>query len=790
MKYCFSFLIIVILWNNVDAQFRSRQSGNWNISDTWEEFVSGSWTNSSNFPNSSTVDVTVRSNHSVTVNVSAQSVKNLTIESGGKLWTNTTSLNLIRYINLYGNLRCDGQFGNGATANADGASINLAGNNDTIFGSGLFQPRRIRKHSTTTLTNFVLMMDATVVYSSSTINGRTGIFNNNSSTFNIFISSGITCSVLGSIAMDGLSGAGGASQGGYYISGSLMVENDVFIRTNNAAGQNCRFEVLSGGVLEVGNEIITKGVTTGNAYSILKVDSAGSLILKGPDAIAGLAITAPGIRDSLIFHPKSLVSYSKTGNQTIQTNVFQGYGRLHLRGSGTKELNGNILINDELRIGNGTEIEVTNSNYDINLKGNWINGNLSTDGFRQQSGKVFFTGTSVAQTLIDSNGVENFYNLEINNPDGMIILHGGVDVKNLLTLNNGIIQTSSSALLTLEDGASVSPIGGKSTSYVSGPMRWEHEASTEVVFPLGKGSQWGRIGVLPRNVDARGATTRTFEAEYFNTGYGTYTINTSQSPSLDHVSFLEYWNLSEITSASGNDLESKVKCFYTAFSETSSLSAVRDSLVVAHWISGSSHWQREGTIANHNYSVASSTDGWVQSDWVTTFSPFTLGTLSGNNPLPVSLVDYKWNCQNSLLQWSTATELNTQKFIIALTSNNQVLEKYITAQGFSNNITNYALFIPESFEYLTVKSYDFDGYEEILFTVFNCPKTPSYRFSYTSGGVKRLLILPFKPIVMIDMMGRMTNIPAQNTSDFWNQLRKGMYLLIDNRGNSEKIILY
>ena len=57
--------------------------------------------------------------------------------------------------------------------------------------------------------------------------------------------------------------------------------------------------------------------------------------------------------------------YAKAGSNT--------YHHLVTAGGGTKTLQGNIVVNGNLTIGAGTTLNVTGSNYSINLSGNWIN---------------------------------------------------------------------------------------------------------------------------------------------------------------------------------------------------------------------------------------------------------------------------------------------------------------------------------------------------------------------------------------------------------------------------------
>lgn len=67
-----------------NGDFRTRQSGNWSRSNTWEEYVGGSWTNSNNTPGRNDGTITIRTGHSVNGNDRGQ-YDQVVIEAGGEL---------------------------------------------------------------------------------------------------------------------------------------------------------------------------------------------------------------------------------------------------------------------------------------------------------------------------------------------------------------------------------------------------------------------------------------------------------------------------------------------------------------------------------------------------------------------------------------------------------------------------------------------------------------------------------------------------------------------------------
>jgi len=70
-----------------NGDFRSRRTGNWSQSNSWEEYTGGSWTNSGNTPDINDGQITIRSGHSITANVRRGNYDQLVIEAGGEIET-------------------------------------------------------------------------------------------------------------------------------------------------------------------------------------------------------------------------------------------------------------------------------------------------------------------------------------------------------------------------------------------------------------------------------------------------------------------------------------------------------------------------------------------------------------------------------------------------------------------------------------------------------------------------------------------------------------------------------
>lgn len=153
-------------------QFRSKSSGNWGDLSSWEYSTDGNIWNNATFLPTSQNNVTILNGHTITLNGFKYTCKGLTINSGGKLYCNNTTMTIPQYLNVYDNLTINGEIGNGTTN--DRISFNLYANS-TISGSGTFNANRIRKNGGAN-TSFTLSMPIELRYTGN------ALYNNTSST--------------------------------------------------------------------------------------------------------------------------------------------------------------------------------------------------------------------------------------------------------------------------------------------------------------------------------------------------------------------------------------------------------------------------------------------------------------------------------------------------------------------------------------------------------------------------------------------------------------------------------
>lgn len=230
-------------------------------------------------------------------------------------------------------------------------------------------------------------------------------------------------------------------------------------------------------------------------------------------------------------------------------NDYKPYQNVIFSGAGIKYISAeNIKVLGNLTIQGGT-LDNTKFNKTVTVNGNWIDNTTgTTGGFVPGTGTVNFSGTNVQSLTITNNTtIEQFYNLNINNPAGVVIGGGGqVNVNNILYLTNGRITTNSTNLLTITNTNPLSVIGGGSASFVNGPLRKNINAGSYFNFPVGDGTRYGNVYISSVSIGGY------YVAQYYNRNPGADGMdpNSKVNP-IDVVSNNEYWRVNGPAGATG-----------------------------------------------------------------------------------------------------------------------------------------------------------------------------------------------------------------------------------------------
>ncbi len=186
----------------------------------------------------------IQSGHTIELASSPVTLKSLEIQSGGKLWRNSSVISNTRYLSVFDYIDNQGTLGN-STPSFDAIGINIEGTNVTLSGGGDWNIGRLRKTDNTNTVSNLTIADATIrLYYPGT-----AFYNNqNSTTLNVHIVAGATLYVSDTITIDGPNGLSTGDRGGTItVDGNLIVDESFLARSLNPSGYATGLTINAGG---------------------------------------------------------------------------------------------------------------------------------------------------------------------------------------------------------------------------------------------------------------------------------------------------------------------------------------------------------------------------------------------------------------------------------------------------------------------------------------------------------------------------------------------------------------
>ncbi len=503
--------------------------------------------------------------------------------------------------------------------------------------------------------------------------------------------------------------------------------------------------------------------------------------------------------------PSSTVVFNsdKVSNRITGLNnaaVPFSYGNLTLFSNGTavtKNLLSSINVRRNLTINTNNTLDATGSNFNIIIGGNWLNAG---GVFNARTGKVTFDGTT-NQNITSNNS--DFFSMEFTNPQG-VTMQDNMTAGGIVTFTNGVVNNLSGQLMTFKNNATVAAVPGtfpgapgpSNNSFVNGRVR--KIGNQAFIFPVGSVVNGSTQWFAPIGITAPTSVTAQFSTIYVpQNPHPTYNRNIIE-PSLNHISEAEYWLLDREVSTDN------VRVTLSWDTPRSGGVNFPTELRVAHWRSAAPFWWANG---GNNSSTGNATRGTLQSSVIfDNFSPFTLGSIIPNNPLPIELVNFTatpdYGKKVVDLRWQTASETNNDFFTLEKSKNGTDFRPFATElskaeKGSSQQLLNYQLYDNEPFgglSYYRLKQTDLDGtskYSKIVPVRFE-HVTGEDRFMVypnpTEGGLLNVQFLDSQikngTIVIYDMLGKL--MLYQNTENqsadlislhFREKLPAGSYII-------------
>ena len=341
-----------------------------------------------------------------------------------------------------------------------------------------------------------------------------------------------------------------------------------------------------------------------------------------------------------------------------------------------------FYINDTLYISKGSLVAIKESDITNNGVSNFNSGTIHLNGTSAQ----VIQGSQPIK--VDTFGLEN---------------SAGVSLQNQLTVNTlfnfvlGKLTTNVSNTNYFVEFLSNSVYAGYgSSSYIDGIVK--KTGNQSFTFPLGNASFYA-----PMSITAPISVTDQFTA-YYRNGYPPYNI-LSKAITLNNVSKTEYWILDR-TNGSSN-----VKVTLSWAGRSGGVGSLSD-LRVAHW--NGSQWTDEGNSAT----TGTTASGTVTSNLVSSFSPFTISSVSALNPLPVELAQFNVSTNQDKkeinLTWVTASEKNTSHFEIERSENNKNWNLIGKVNAAGNSVSNIDYSLLDQYpntgiNYYRLKTVDLDS---------------------------------------------------------------------------------
>ncbi|HEX9509538.1 MAG TPA: T9SS type A sorting domain-containing protein [Puia sp.] len=379
----------------------------------------------------------------------------------------------------------------------------------------------------------------------------------------------------------------------------------------------------------------------------------------------------------------STVNCTKTGSANDQSqgnNIFNGAGVFTNTGTGY------LLMTNTTPDAYNSDVTFVQSNTGSvypNYNGNSIYaGNLTITSpsataitFGAGNGTATLSGSG-AQSISATGGtaVPVFTRLVVNNGNG-VTLNTPVNVSVNLTLTAGLLNTTTTNILTMLSGSAVAAGDALSTSYINGPMRYKKSSSgvSTLNFPIGKGADCRPVILT---VNHTTGNTYYYQAQLFDASAAAlgYTL----PPSVDVVSGEHYYtigrtNATNVTQPtlelSGNQ---QIQVFFGANDVATNGSTLT---VVKNTYLNPTKWIDIGGLGGPVYNAGANLTGSITSTSAPTafnsFSTFALGDkMGGGNVLPVGLLHFSAQPDNDRvnLSWTTSTETNNNYFTIEKSS--------------------------------------------------------------------------------------------------------------------------
>lgn len=459
--------------------------------------------------------------------------------------------------------------------------------------------------------------------------------------------------------------------------------------TNNAGADDIDIDLDGTAVMTVGGAFLA----TINGGDDIRIDlgtnvagSTGSMTISGG---ASFIQNSAGAGSLWRLYVEEDTRFNVTGDLTLTTaSTVPALHLMRLQNTAEASISNDIDMNAP---GSGEiEIRLENTSW-LHIGGSFLRdpapNNFGELDCTTGTPTVHYNGTSVSQMFAEDAGGGGdqfyYYNVQITNTtatnpqltmEGLATVHGNINFV------DGVIASTATNILVIDNGATVS--GASDASHVEGYVRKVGNTggftagvgANNFEFPVGDNDTY-----VPLYINAPGAATDAFDAQYVQVNPHPTYDHTSLDASLDHISTCEYWFIDR--AAGTNNVTPSLHYKTWDGSRPCSGVSVPAEVVVARW--DGAVWRDDnnggnsGAAANGSVRSGSAITAWGSP------IPITLGTTTANNPLPIELVsfDATLNEDEVDLRWVTASELNNDFFTVERTKDGVTWEAVLVRDG-------------------------------------------------------------------------------------------------------------
>jgi hypothetical protein len=747
--FALAFIIFLNLYDSRQASaaangdYRSKATGNWNSTSTWETYNGTSWVNASSTPSSTDGVITVLSGHTVTVNASV-TVDQVVVSSGGTLTISSGTMTVANGTGSDVDVSGTANLNTGGTVSISSSAVItiLSGGTWNYNGGTETTSAGWAINNGSTYVHGVNGVDVpTATWGSSSTLKITGVVNTDVDNLN---------QTLGNIIYDCPNQTANidfkdklASIAGDFTvvnTGSGRIKFDKS-STNQTLTISGNYSVTGGTVMQTnqGNWNIS---VAGN-FSL----SSGTYIMAGADGVPQLTILgnmtiSGGTLDMSQYtgntSSKGIGTINLSGNLTqsggtiTETSTGVGFGDIYFAKSGTQtfSLSGGSITNTiNFTVNNGSILDAGNNIFTgagtftlasgggiILANSNGIStsgatGNIQVTGTRTFSTGGNYTYSGSSAQITGSGLPSQVNNFTLNNSSGLTLTNSTI-VASTLTFTSGNLTTNSN-VITLGTAQSNTGTLSRTSGHVIGYIkRWFSSSNvSNILFPVGTDTYYEGANVSITTTPSGGTVTAHF-ADTVNAYLGMQIPDAGVM--LDGVPN-GYWQLTPGDGMAGG-------AFTLNLNANSIASIVTDytQLRIIRKVQLSDPWTVLGT---HSPGTGSNSAPVANRTGITSWNYFGISTPVGI-PLPVELAFFNAQANGNSVQckWQTASEVNNDFFTIERSPDgiNFIPLETVSGAGNSNVTQSYSYIDSNPLSgtgYYRLQQTDFDGtstYSKVL----------------------------------------------------------------------------